>query len=457
MRWTYVLFLFLSFVVAGSLCGCAQGVDDLGLGAPAPEVQQRRSPAIETSGIFDGTPGAGVEFFAYPAQTAASNPGWGPVMTDVIQHLPSSYGNTYYDSDKITYCHEQSHGIHSHIRNNLNDTGERANGFYVPGDKAIAIVEPNLRKSAAGPYVPQSLRGSRFSLYITGQGAWDDTPLYIFDEWNSYVNGSACGVDLVQRGLWNAGWRDGVMGTIEFVVYSLALAMAVRDLDPVYFESNVRFREFLAYNLRRSMEVYRTGAAMEVFAWDRQDAYYLNLQTSPDAAEMRTFARDIFGEAWADSVLLGEGALPEDPDPDFEDDPNVNDDNDDDELDPDPEEPDDPEIEPRPDDPDVEDPNIDGDNDDDLDPPLGDGDEDGIQDGLDLCRQTPPGRRVWQQGDWLGCAGGEYRDRLPPTNGPDSDQDGIEDGLDLCSNTAQGALVWSRGEWIGCAGGQYRD
>jgi hypothetical protein len=39
----------------------------------------------------------------------------------------------------------------------------------------------------------------------------------------------------------------------------------------------------------------------------------------------------------------------------------------------------------------------------------------------------------------------------------DSDGDGISDKDDLCSRTAPNARVWQEGEWIGCAGGQYRD
>ena len=48
----------------------------------------------------------------------------------------------------------------------------------------------------------------------------------------------------------------------------------------------------------------------------------------------------------------------------------------------------------------------------------------------------------------------------PPDDGApevDSDGDGIMDGRDLCSGTTPGANVWSHGDWLGCAGGQFRD
>ncbi len=39
----------------------------------------------------------------------------------------------------------------------------------------------------------------------------------------------------------------------------------------------------------------------------------------------------------------------------------------------------------------------------------------------------------------------------------DTDGDGIEESKDFCSNTAAGGNVWQSGEWMGCAGGQFKD
>ena len=234
-------------------------------------------------------PGDNVQWINYPEQQSLSNQSWGDKLTDIVRHLPSQYGNTYYDSDKITHGHETSHGIHAHLRNTENNTGQQANGFYVFDNRAAIIVEPNIRKSHVAAYVPQELRGTRFSLYITGSSAWDDTPLYVWDEWNAYVNGGEVGVDLVNSGKWTYPWRDGVMGQLEFAVYAIAVARAVAEHDATYFAQNTQFKEFLAWNLRRCMSSYREGAAMSAFAWDRQDSYYEALRTSAAAAPIRDF------------------------------------------------------------------------------------------------------------------------------------------------------------------------
>ncbi len=48
-------------------------------------------------------------------------------------------------------------------------------------------------------------------------------------------------------------------------------------------------------------------------------------------------------------------------------------------------------------------------------------------------------------------------DPIKPDTQPDSDGDGVPDAKDLCSNTPKGGPVWKSGKFIGCAGGQIRD
>ena len=87
-------------------------------------------------------------------------------------------------------------------------------------------------------------------------------------------------------------------------------------------------------------------------------------------------------------------------------------------------------------------------------PGSGDADGDGIPDTTDLCGATPAGAPVWTTGEWIGCAGGQFRDG---GGGADADGDGVPDAKDLCGKTAAGQPVWQWGDWIGCAGGQHRD
>src|SRR3989338_7176114 len=246
-------------------------------------------------------PGTLVEFFELRPFNSKNSSQWGEVLKDVVNHEAPGDSNIY--QDKVTLAHETSHGIHAYIRNKLNTTGKKANGFYVLQNRAVVLLEPKMRKSQIARFVPLSLRGPRFSTYITGQSAWDDTPLYVWDEWNAYTNGGEAGVDLVERGLWKDGWRDAVAGQLEFVVYAIATAMAVQTHDPDYFAQYRQFTEFLAFNIKRSMDSYRIGSRMPEFAWAQQDQYYNKLKTEPDADALRRFSKELFGSAWVGEVL----------------------------------------------------------------------------------------------------------------------------------------------------------
>ena len=394
-----------------ALAGC--GVDaPLEPDADAPPGAARDCLVLkEGHPLFAGAPGEGVDWTHLAEQRGGADPRWGELLSDIERHLPAEHGSVYSDPDRITHAHETSHGIHAHIRNTLNDTGRRANGFYGLQDRAALVVEPAIRKSAVAAFVPGRLQGDRYGLYISGSPDWDDTPLYVFDEWVAYTNGGAVGVDLVEHGLWDDGWRDGVAGQLEFTVYALSLAMAVEQGDPGYFASNTQFLEVLAWNVRRAMEVHRAGAALADFAWERQDAFHELLRNGPDAALLRDFARRTFGVAWTNRFLLGSNIDNPGPDP-----PPA--------PAPEPDEPPAPEPAPAPE-PDPEPDALPTPGPEPAPAPapvaIPDSDGDGVADGVDLCADTPPGLRAHPVGAWTGCAQGEVRDQdmvRPPSPFP---------------------------------------
>ncbi len=372
--------------------GGASGVAPTPPASPCGHLDCTPAPRPTTA----GQPGSGVRFLDYRATRTDTGAAWGPVLTDIQNHLPPSYGDMYWFEDSyMTAGHETTHGINSDIRNNHNDTGGRANGFYVLENRGVVVQEPNIRKADALPFIPQALQGSRHQLYMIEQTAWDDTPTYVFDEWTAYINGAMVGVDEVERNIYRGQWTDGVYGALEFVVYSMAIAMATEQKDPAYFASNTQFKEFVAFNTRRAMTVYRKGAPMMMFTYDVQDRYHADLTTGTAGAPIRDFIRRVYGQQFLDEVLLGTGGGATGPD----------------------------------------------------------ADADGVLDAADLCRATTAGAATSTSGDFAGCAEGQQRDRLA---GPDADGDGVPDAMDRCAATPAGAMIWSSGEWMGCAGGQTR-
>jgi hypothetical protein len=247
-------------------------------------------------------PTACVSWFTWPAQQNLSDPSWGVQLTDIANHLPAQYGTQYwFPGDGETSGHETTHGINAHLRNYEAPQGD--NAFYVLHDHAAFIPEPAMRKSDIAGYVPPSLQGDRYATYITGQTDWDDTPLYVYDEWVAYTNGAEVAVGQVQAGLYQGQWTDAVMGPLEFVVYAIATAKAASVKDPTYFAANMQFKCFTAWNIARAMHLFQAGRAMSQFAWAKQDAYATSLRTGADAASLRAFAQATWGAAWTQQVL----------------------------------------------------------------------------------------------------------------------------------------------------------
>ncbi len=247
-------------------------------------------------------PGSQVQWFDFQPLKNLSDPTWGTVLTDIENHLPPSMGTQYRFSDKNTWAHETTHGIHSHLNNTQNPPGDR--GYYClypGGNKAVKIKQPNIKIADVANLVPNSLRKSRYQLYLVQQRRdWNNEPIYLWDEWVAYCNGADCGIELINKGMYKPGKNDSGWSVLEFSVYATYVAIAQKKLDPSY--DNKQLLEFLAWNLERSMRLYTEGQKLPDYNWDN-DQYLQYLRTSADAAEFRNFLIDTYGADWANQVF----------------------------------------------------------------------------------------------------------------------------------------------------------
>lgn len=243
------------------------------------------------------------EWFNYPPIRQVSN--LGKVLGDIESHMPA--GHIYRDNDKITWAHETSHGLASNIRSIYHGASEEEgltmlidgkpvivsrgyNGFYVLENRAIIIKEPLTTVSAAARLVPSSLRGMSYQLYMINQAAsWNDSPLYIFDEWVAYANGSATRADLK---ITNRG--ETVQQMLEFSVYAICLAMSCKTED-------LQFKKFLKWHLTRAMDLYKINKQIGNIL--NCDQYLINMRQSSDAGNLRSFAKSYLGEDFTSKTL----------------------------------------------------------------------------------------------------------------------------------------------------------
>jgi hypothetical protein len=202
-------------------------------------------------------PGDRVVWMAAPSLRAAP-PGVGAFLADVESHLPPEMGTRYRDRNRLTWCHETTHGVHAALRNTY---GKPA--FYPGGSRFAQVRPPAITLSDVAAAVPPQYRGHRYQTYLVSQRRdWDRDPLYVWDEWVAYNNGTTTGIEEGSRS--GSEQSDDAVACIELSGYALAVAAAARRRGAVVDD---QFREFLAWELRRSLSLYARAMALPSFSW----------------------------------------------------------------------------------------------------------------------------------------------------------------------------------------------
>lgn len=221
------------------------------------------------------------------------------VYSDVLSH---SKQKPHGDHDgRYTNVHETAHSIHNELRTKFKPLFKRSiNGFYCLNGKVVLVDDPNIKIRHVQKYIPKVLRSVRYKLYLIDQLAhWDDTPTYILDEWNCYVLGAECAVDDFKNNK-RLEKTNAVSGALEFSIYATALAIAVRDNDPLFWKNNNQFKAFIKYNLIRSERAFSAGADIPEFHNKEQDRLQQALLNHPDAEPIREFLKTEFDGIFVD-------------------------------------------------------------------------------------------------------------------------------------------------------------
>jgi len=204
---------------------------------------------------------------------------------DVLSHCkkPETRESRY------TNVHETSHYISSEIR----QTQKRGtNAFYILDGEAVVIEEPSITIKDVAEYVPPKLQGLRYKTYLIDQRKyWNEQPLYILDEWNAYVLGGLCAVDDYNNKR-KLEKTDALAGMFEFMIYSTALAMCVKDKCPEYWENNTQFREFMSFRIDTVNMVLMINREIPEFKSISHDKLYDVWHNSTEGKRFQKFIDD---------------------------------------------------------------------------------------------------------------------------------------------------------------------
>lgn len=260
------------------------------------------------------------KFINYPKLRNVDNASLGKSLQDIDSHMPA--GHTFKFSNKVTWAHETTHGINSSIRNKNISLGN-INAFYCLEDRGCIIYEPKTTIAKVAPVIPKGLRGPSYDLYLVSQRKdWNDRPLYIFDEWIAYTNGSETG-----RELNYSGWYYELLQAHNFNVYAICVAMTVKKECPDY--DDTQMKAFMMWNIERTFRLMEPMKGMIVEypepvvgedhnkplhehpeppvgddknPVDDATKYVEKVRTSPEGEEIRKFARSYFGAEWCKKV-----------------------------------------------------------------------------------------------------------------------------------------------------------
>lgn len=261
------------------------------------------------------------------------------MYSDCLRHC--ARWQYYSDNQKSgipTGAHECTHGIHSDLRNNaskqimMDDATQsrlkwayhvippawdhvreqnqsiapgnplqvygsgRVNAVYVGQDRYLILEEPGIRKRDAAAIVPKELRGSRYGLYMAGQTAWDDSPLYVWDEWVAYRNGAQAACDGFDAGKYNER-SDQPIGPIEFQTYGICVLIAAEQkrVDIEYLLPFARWHWKACWNTYHE--------AQKRFEW--KTPLFENLRTGASAKPIRDWLKSHGFEDVPDTVVPG--------------------------------------------------------------------------------------------------------------------------------------------------------
>jgi hypothetical protein len=216
----------------------------------------------------------------------------GPFLADIESHLPPDLGTRYRDRDRITWCHETTHGVHAALRIRY-----RLDAFYPGGGRCALVEAPAITLGDVAAAVPAQLRGNRYPTYLVKQRRdWEHEPLNVWDEWVAYDNGTTTGIEEGGRG--GPGMSDDAVACLEMSGYALAVSAAARQKGAPVSD---QFREFLAWELRRSLALYTRAVNMPAFSW--QDRRLERLWRSGDAFVVEEL-RALYGGALTVADLL---------------------------------------------------------------------------------------------------------------------------------------------------------
>lgn len=186
-----------------------------------------------------------------------------PTQIDISAKLTSAEASEYTFKTSITTTHERSHLI------NAKESKHGLQAIYLGKNKFLKLPWPSkVKLSDIAARVPEDKKGFRYKTYlvdqapdrwqeINGQTLWirgrENNPLYLLDEFQSYVHGAVAGLEEASQGIYLEHRTDQFLAPTEMYQYVLALQKALQDLEPDYLTKHPELGDYIK-NVKKTVE-----------------------------------------------------------------------------------------------------------------------------------------------------------------------------------------------------------
>ena len=207
----------------------------------APTTPESATPEPEPE-AFQG-PQDRLGFFPVPETKAFSH--GSAAVQEIERRLPAVH--PYWNECPVTWVHEGTHYINS----SLTKDSSVSQGLYLLDVGGLVLDCPRLTLAQIAAAIPEGERRTIYATYLVTQRQWwDESPLYLLNEWVAYGNGTACRKSLN----WTGKQRiDTVRFFLEMEIYIQHMVrLAAQDPD---YKGLHKLETFVAWYGQRVREI----------------------------------------------------------------------------------------------------------------------------------------------------------------------------------------------------------
>jgi len=170
-----------------------------------------------------------------------------PILKELYSRVddPHRFRDPTDPTDLVTWTHELTHGASNQVWNK-----KGKHGIYLLDGKGVVLTHPDISMEQIARSIPPEKRGKIYQLYLVEQRRWwNDSPIYLLDEWNSYIHGAIAHSQM--------GWKDRRKDTYrsaqEMESYVREMVKVVEQRDPEYPEM-VQLKRLVEFQSKRLPE-----------------------------------------------------------------------------------------------------------------------------------------------------------------------------------------------------------